>query len=104
MPWPFDASSFPCCLPHASSWEDKQWGWGRWLGQLGNHLHSSLARLCPGHKGQSESCPAPAAEGLEGETGKTHIEGGAIVGLSMATVLRGFNPETDRKGEAGSYS
>lgn len=71
MPLPSDAHlpllvQLPRSPSHYSLWEDKQWGWGGWPGQLGNHPCSSLAQLCPGHKEQHESCPTPAAEGLEG--------------------------------------
>lgn len=96
-------SSCPCCPAHASWWEDNQWGWRGGLGQLGNRLHSSLARLCPGHKGQSESRPGSAAEGLEGGNRETHI-GVAVMELSATVVPRGFTSETGRKGKAGSYS
>ena len=75
-------SSGPCCPPHASLWEDKQWGWGGWCGQLDNHRHPSLARLCPAHKGQSESCPSPAAEGPEGGKEKAYT-GVATMGFSI---------------------
>ena len=75
------------CPPHASLWEDKQWGWGEWLGQLGNHPHPSLARLCPAHKGQSESCSSPVAEGLEGGKGEAQT-GVAAMGFSITHILR----------------
>ena len=57
-------------------------GGGGWPGQLDNHPHPSLARLCPEHKGQSESCPSPEAEGPEGGKEKAHT-GEATMGFSI---------------------
>lgn len=81
MPTCHSPSSCPCCPPHASVWEDKQREWGGWLGKLGHGPHPSLARLCPAHKGQSESCPLPAAEGLEGRKGRHKGKGGCMGSL-----------------------
>lgn len=92
MPLPFDAHlpllvQLPMLPSPCQLWEDKQWGWGGWLGQLGSHPCLSLARLCPGHKEQSESCSAPAAERLEGGKRETHTERVATMGLSTLTAL-----------------
>lgn len=81
-PWMLTCYCPSSCPPHASSWDDKQWGRGGWPGQLDNHPRPSLARLCPAHKGQSESCPSPAAEGLEGGKEKAHT-GVATMGFPI---------------------
>ena len=81
--------SCPCCPPHASLWEDKQWGWGGWLGQLGHHPHPSLAQLCPAHKGQSESCPSLQLRGWK-EGKEMHTEECLPWGSPPPTLLGGL--------------
>lgn len=46
----------------------------------------------------------PAAEELEGRKEEAHIKGVATIGLTSPKVLpEGFNLETDKKRESGSY-
>lgn len=109
MPLPFDAHllllvHLPMLPSPCQLWEDKQWGWGGWLGQLGNHP------ACPWHSSAQDTksrvnpvLPLQLSSWKEGKGRHTHTQSG-YVGVSTLTTLGGFNPETHRKGEAGSYS